>query len=172
MYPINFKSPLYSISLVVVFLLSVTCDNHTTDPEIETVYFKVGEITPGNGESFIIGLTDPADIIYARKLIENPDSAPDKILNARIVPQTGDEEVLNRDIDNNKIWSWKIEEFDGFAFNTIEILDGWPGYVEEDLERWFKNTSGSDKFGYIGFWNYTIVEEIEMVSQTFIRNNL
>lgn len=171
MYPLNFKRTFYSLSLIAVLLLSATCDKHLTDPDTETVYFKVGEITPGNGESFIIGLTDPADITYARKLIEDPDSTPDKILSARIVPQTGDEEVLNRDVNNNKIWSWRIDEFDGFVFNTIEILDGWPGYVEEDLKRWFQNTTGSDEFGYIGFWNYTIVEEIEPVSETFVRNN-
>ena len=45
--------------------------------------------------------------------------------------------------------------FQGFADSTIEILDGWPGYVEQDVDSWIANTGGA-----IGFWTYTVVEEL------------
>ena len=38
---------------------------------------------------------------------------------------------------------------------TIEILDGWPGFVEQDVNGWIANTNGR-----VGFWTYTVVAEL------------
>jgi len=40
-------------------------------------------------------------------------------------------------------------------------LDGWPGYIEEDLDRWFQNTYGDENHGHIGLWGYSVVAEVE-----------
>ena len=52
-------------------------------------------------------------------------------------------------------WSWHVSEFEGFVDSTIEILDGWPTYVEGDIDGWIANTNG-----YIGFWSYTVTAEV------------
>lgn len=67
-------------------------------------------------------------------------------------------DLPNQDfLSGGTLWTWHVIEFVGFAENTIEILDGWPGFIEENVQGWIDNTSGT-----IGFWGYTVVREIEM----------
>ena len=47
------------------------------------------------------------------------------------------------------------DAFEGFADAAIELCDGWPGYVEQDVEGWIANTNGT-----ICFWTYTVVQEL------------
>lgn len=155
------------ISYIIFFFVMIvfsTCKDTPLEssPDDGTVYFKVAETnpTPAHNDSFIIALTDSAHIAHARLLIDDQNASPDKIIFAKIVPQKGTEEYQNINLINNTTWSWRVETFDSFTFNTIEIFDGWPGYIEEDLERWFLNTSGESTYGYIGFWGYTVVEEV------------
>jgi hypothetical protein len=82
------------------------------------------------------------------------------IVVASISRNDNDHYSLNKDIPNNRKWSWHITEFHGFADNTIEILDGWPEYVEENYSDWVKTTKGDDGKGRIGFWSYTLVREV------------
>ena len=149
--------------LVSITALNSACKNHTSNDSGEETftYFKVGEINTNHNESFIIALSDSALIAQARLIIEHPEQTTDKIIDARIVRQTGNEAYLNRDLNNNYTWSWRVETVQGFAFNSIEIVDGWPGYIEEDIDRWFQNTAGGTTHGFIGFWNYTVLEEID-----------
>lgn len=150
------------LTLSIIVFIQAGCNSNpaTQDPDTESVFFKIGEIEEVRGESFIIELTDPVHIAHARALINDPVNTIDKIVVARIVKQDGSEEYLNKDLDTDLAWSWRVDSFEGFGFNTIEILDGWPGYIEEDIDRWFQNTSGEDDHGVIGFWNYTIVSEV------------
>ena len=69
--------------------------------------------------------------------------------------------LKNKDLLQNGTWSWSVSEFEGFVGSTIEILDGNPSTVEEDIEFWFQNTSNSGDFGMIGFWSYSIVREVD-----------
>ena len=108
-----------------------------------------------------LSLTDLEEIVQARQIIANPHDVPDKIILAKIVRQDGSEPYLNKDLNNDMTWSWRIDSFDGFVGSTIEILDGWPGYIEEDLDRWFQNTDGDENHGHIGLWSYTVVAEVE-----------
>lgn len=149
-------------SLLILTFAGISCKTNSFEDitEAEPVYFKVGETEHVRGDSFIISLTDPDHIAHARALIEDPSTITDRIVVARIVRQTGNEEYLNKDLDKNLVWSWRVESFESFGFNTIEILDGWPGYIEEDIERWFQNTSGENDHGFIGFWNYTVLSEV------------
>ena len=159
----NIKTIILSLSIFALITLIACKDNSANqNPDVEVAFFKVGEINPSHGESFILALEKAEDIEKARSIINDPENAVDKIVYAKIVKQQGDEEYKNRDLNSGLVWSWKIEEFKEFAFNTIEILDGWPGYVQEDLTRWFLNTSGDSTYGLIGFWGYTVVEELEL----------
>lgn len=48
-----------------------------------------------------------------------------------------------------------MTQFVAFADFTIEVLDGWPTLVEQDPAWWINNTGGQ-----IGFWSYTVREEL------------
>lgn len=122
------------------------------------VYFQVAE-PPGlvtHGDSFVLPLTDEEDIAHARDLIaRGPEAAGRSIAFARIARGSGG--GINRDLlaPGAPEWSWHVTGFDGFNDFGIEILDGWPTYVEENLDQWLRETNSQ-----IGFWNYTVVREL------------
>jgi hypothetical protein len=125
-------------------------------PKPGPAYFVIGEREPFHGDSYVIMLTDPGDIAHARALIRRPDQTESPILVAAIERGPGD--LPNQDyLNGGAPWSWHVSEFQGFADFTIEILDGWPTYVEENLDDWFANTGG-----HIGFWTYTVVREVSL----------
>jgi hypothetical protein len=117
-------------------------------------HFLVAEIEPSHYDSYVLPLQDPAAVAHARELIRVGPSAGEPIVVARIAPGA---DGINRDFlaPGSPPWSWHVTNFEGFADNTIEILDGWPSYVESDVEGWMANTGG-----YIGFWSYTVVAEL------------
>jgi len=123
--------------------------------DAETVYFLVAETSPAHGDSYVLPLSDPADIQHARDLIRlGPALAGAPIAVARIAAGS---DGINRDHLSPGLpeWSWHVTQLDGFADFTIEILDGWPGFVEQDVPGWIANTNGR-----IGFWTYTVVAEL------------
>lgn len=112
----------------------------------DTILFLVAE--PGgsvvHGDSYVLPLDDPAAIAHARELIAlGPEAAGAPIAVAGIAAGA---DGINRDhrAAGAPEWSWHVTGFQGFADSTIEILDGWIG-----------NTQGT-----IGFWTYTVVEEL------------
>jgi hypothetical protein len=122
----------------------------------ELIYFRVAE-RPGNEvhhDSFVVPISDPADISHARDLIsKGPEQAGATILFADIVAGAdGNRDLLSPD---QHLWNWHVTKVTGFGDFGIELLDGWPTFVEQDVAGWIKNTNGR-----IGFWNYTIVSEL------------
>jgi hypothetical protein len=120
------------------------------------IAFLVAE-HPGHeqhGDSYVLVLEDPAHVAHARALIESKGTAGAAIAVAEIAAGA---DGLNRDFraPGAPPWSWHVTRFDAFADNTIELCDGWPGYVEQDVEGWIDNTDG-----VICFWSYTVVEEL------------
>lgn len=122
------------------------------------VRFVVGEM-PGrvvHRDAYVVELSRPADIAHARALIAQGPSIGTPLVVARIAPG-GD--GINRNYTAATTpapaWSWRVTEFVGFADFTIEILDGHPGGVEDDVAWWMRNTNG-----LVGFWNYTITREL------------
>jgi GNAT superfamily N-acetyltransferase len=118
--------------------------------------FLVAE-RPGHevhGDSYVLVLSEQADIDHARDLIVKGASAGATIAVVRIAAGA---DGRNRDVraPGEPLWSWHQTAFEGFADFAIELCDGWPGYVEEDVERWIANTGGT-----ICFWSYTAVEEL------------
>lgn len=119
------------------------------------VFFVVAESgAPVHGDSYVLRLDAPDDISHARDLIAQGPAAGAPIVVAAIAPGA---DGINRDVlaPGEPLWSWHITSFEGFADSTIEILDGWPTFVEEDVAGWIANTGG-----FIGFWNYTVVAEL------------
>jgi hypothetical protein len=118
--------------------------------------FVVAEL-PGraaHGDSYVLPLTDPADIAHARALIDRGPEAGATIAMAFIAPGA---DAINRDYlaPGAPEWSWHVTGFLGFEDFSAEIYDGWPGYVESDVAGWMANTGG-----VVGFWNYTVAAEV------------
>lgn len=116
----------------------------------ETVYFLVAEQIPTHGDSYVVPISQPADIAHARDLITFGPSIGETIVCADVACGA---DGINRDhyAPDKRAWNWHVTLFTGFAEITAEILDGYPGQVEADCSGW-----GSG----IGFWGYTIVKEL------------
>lgn len=129
-------------------------------------YFVVAE-WPGearHGDSYVLPVTRPEDIEHARALIELGPQVAGRavaVANIRLGP-----DGINRDLraPGQPAWSWHVTELLGFSDCAVEILDGWPGWIEQDPEGWMQNTPPSDRMpddeGSVGFWGYTVVEEL------------
>jgi hypothetical protein len=140
----------------------------------EPVYFLVSEI-PGQGEhgdSFVLPIENPDDIAHARDLVRFGTSAGRSLIDADIVAGADN---INRDIlaAGKPAWSWHVSNFSGFADLSIELTDGWPGFIESDVQGWIDNTGGGTvdndgdgipdgpaTIGHIAFWNYTVTHEL------------
>jgi hypothetical protein len=136
---------------VFALLLSVLANSSRA----ESIRFLVGEIgEPVHHDAYVLPLSDPAAIAHARELISLGPSAGAPIAVAKIAKGANG---INRNVlaPGSPAWSWHVTEFEGFADNTIEILDGWPTFIEQDVDGWIQNTNG-----YIGFWQYTVVAEL------------
>ncbi len=125
------------------------------------IEFVVGEFaTPClHCDSYVLPLSDPADIAQARELIQlGPGPGRGAIAVANIAAGT---DGINRDwlAPGAPEWSWHVTQFLEFAEVTIEVCDGWPAFVESDPAAWIQNTGG-----VICFWSYTVVAELPLQS--------
>jgi hypothetical protein len=121
----------------------------------ETIRFLVGESGEQfHRDSYVLPLSDENAIAHARELIALGPDAGAPIVVASIAEGANG---INRNYlaAGSPTWSWHVTEFGGFADFTVEILDGWPTYVEDDVDGWIANTNGM-----VGFWNYTVVAEL------------
>lgn len=120
------------------------------------VYFLVAEPISSafHFDSYLLPLVEQAHIDRARELIQTGQR---QIVFAAIAPGS---DGINRDLYNDQLWSWHVTQFEGFGDFGIELYDGWPTYVEEDVAGWMANTGG-----HIGFWNYRVVGELPAVPE-------
>lgn len=144
--------------VALLVLVALGLDLRGPAARAETLLFLVAESTYPFGihrDSYVLPLENPAAIQHARDLIAfGPGVAGAPIVVAHIAAGA---DGINRDLlaPGDPEWSWHVTQFEGFADFTIEILDGWPGYVEQDVDGWIANTGGR-----IGFWSYTVVQEV------------
>lgn len=139
-----------SLSVIGVMLVGIFSAGMA---QAETVYFLVGGIYPNINDSYVLPLSNPADIVHARQLVRHGPGIGNSIVVARIVRSNPDGLNRNYVVEGLPAWSWDVNEFLGFAGVTPEIFDGDPTWVEDDPGWWH---SGST----IGFWRYTVVAEI------------
>lgn len=83
-------------------------------------------------DSYVLPLTAPEDISHARDLAANGPAIGSAIVVAEIAAGS---DGLNRDYRaaSAPLWSWHVTEFIAFADIGVEILDGWPSFVESDV---------------------------------------
>lgn len=113
-------------------------------------------------DSYVLPLSNADDVSRARDIIAAGGLVPDAIVVAAIVAGA---DGVNRDhlAPGAPEWSWHVVEFFEFSGGVIEILDGWPTYVESNVEGWIANTRSAslpEDWGLIGFTNYTVVAEL------------
>lgn len=129
------------------------------------VYFLVAEL-PGaevHNDSYVLPLTRADHIEHARDLIEHGSDA----VGAHIVVANmrAGADGINRNLraEGEPAWSWHVTGMIDFADATMEILDGWPSFVEQDVAGWIANTCFDEPAteGTLGFWGYTVVEELD-----------
>ena len=146
-------------SFLVSFTIGCNVNDHQNVEPGQTRYFLIGEKRQSIGDSYILPLTTEKDISAALELLKQDLSVRKKIVVAKIEKGGITDEYANKDLFDvtKRVWSWRVTEFLGFADNTVEILDGWPGYVESNLDKWMSNTNGK-----IGFWNYTVLREVQI----------
>lgn len=146
-----------------------------TNASAGRISFLVAEI-PGtvvHGDSFVVTIdeADTSRLTQARKLISwieagaPQESAPDgRIVFSAIA--TGSNGI-NRNLTSppGALWSWHPVGDVDFVDMTIEIYDGWPTFIEDDVPGWMANTQGAGAEGNIGFWTYTIVRELGLVPE-------
>jgi hypothetical protein len=121
------------------------------------VYFLVTEY-PGqevHHDSYVLPLQDANDIAHARDLITRGPAAAGAAIAVAQIAAGADGINRNETAPGKPAWSWHVTNFDGFADNTVEILDGWPGFIEQDVAGWIANTNSR-----IGLWSYTVTREL------------
>ena len=122
----------------------------------EVRWFVVSEIDPNRNQSYLLPLTDPETIEEARILVDQgPGNGVGSIASVRIAAGP---DGFNRDVlaEGEPLWSWHVTEFLGFADAAIELCDGWPGFIEEDVGAFIRNTQGQ-----VCFWGYTVTAELD-----------
>src|SRR5438477_6194874 len=123
----------------------------------EVVYFLVAEgpfipVTERKNDSYVLPLSTQEDIGHARYLISRWQSgyieADRPSVDANVVFENDD---INRNFRDPKFqkWSWQVSQFLEFGDYTAEVLDGSPTQLEEHRSQ-----------ATIGFWDYTIVQEL------------
>lgn len=123
----------------------------------ETAVFVISELASPcfHCDSFLLPLTDPSDIADARSLVDNGPGG--SVGSIPVVEITAGSDGLNRDslAGGEPLWGWHVSGFFGFADFTIELCDGWPGFIEDDPAAFLANTSGQ-----FCPWSYSVTAEL------------
>lgn len=140
----------YTAGMVVSAILSALL--LVAPKQVSPVNFVVA--FPGHAnDSYILPLTAYDDIRHARDIIRI--GSTEKICVCEIT-QGADGVNRNYIAPGQPLWSWHVSAFQGFAQTTAEILDGNPTQVEQNPGVWFD----ANGIGHIGFWAYTVTQEL------------
>ncbi|MEX0645423.1 MAG: hypothetical protein WD076_08930 [Parvularculaceae bacterium] len=102
---------------------------------------------PTHDEYFVARTADPEIIAKARAELAKP--LADRSLHINGVIAKGSGEV-------NAPWSWHFVEGEWtLAEMSIELCDGWPGYIEDNLDKWLAEV------GFFCPWSSRVEAEID-----------
>lgn len=113
------------------------------EPVAAPVVFEF--VHPSHSEHFFAATSDPSVIAAARAELALP-------LDQRMLHMHGDIEAGDGGV--NAPWSWHF--VDGswtLAEISAEVCDGWPSYIEENLDEWLKSP------GYFCPWSSRVLAE-------------
>ena len=141
--------------IAVPFWLALFCWGGAASAQ--TAVFVVSEIGSPcvHCDSFLLPLSNPEDIADARALVENGPSG--RVGSIPVLAITAGPDGLNRDVlaNGEPLWDWHVSGFVGFADFTIELCDGWPGFIESDPAAFIANTGGQ-----FCPWSYSVTAEL------------
>lgn len=119
----------------------------------EGIRFLVAHINPSENKSFVVNITDPAQIELARKAINEPNNPniPRK-LNAKIIKGN---QGYNFDVKSSlqANWSWRMEEIEITGHCLIDY-DTNPQLIEEFLYKYENPGVRACP------WQYSIIKEL------------
>ena len=109
-------------------------------------------------QSYLVRLTDPAQIQQAREQISNPTGWRPRILVGQVALGS------NRDNQNllgpfKHMWSWHISKVFRFAELASQSCDGSPQFIEDILPAWVGGAFNGGSTT-ICFWGYQVTEEL------------
>ena len=145
-----------AFSLLPLYLLGAAIPASVT---VDPVYFVVAEKgSPLHGDSYILPITDAAQLREARDVMRGRNGFATIVVAAIADGSDG----INRDVlaAGEPPWSWHVTGLSGFAETTAEVLDGWPGLVEQNPCVYIQCPPEGDGTGAIGFWSYTVTQEL------------
>lgn len=144
----------FRILFVLAILLYWTGSGAAVSDTDATVWFVVSPIDGNRKLAYLLPLSDPAQIDHARRLASEGSDAGESIVSARIAAGA---DGYNRNLlaPQEPLWSWHIIGIEGFGDFAIELCDGNPQLVEDDVKGWINNTGG-----VICFWGYTVSAEL------------
>ena len=124
----------------------------------ETRWFVISETDqpPAHNDAYLLPLSDPDAIAQARVLVEKgPGNEVGSIATVKIAAGA---DGFNRNVlaEGEPLWSWHVAEFVGFSDFAIELCDGWPGFIEDDVDAFIDNTDAT-----VCFWGYTVTAELD-----------
>jgi hypothetical protein len=114
------------IFLIALAVSLAACAREPAGPEsAPAVTFRFVHTT--HDERFVARTSDPDLIARVRAELAKP-------LAERALHING---VIAKGSDANAPWSWHFVEKEWtLAEMSIELCDGWPGYIEENLDTW------------------------------------
>lgn len=123
----------------------------SSEIDTDSVYFVIGPRS-GEGDTFVVKITDTGMIAKARDLIKNPQK--EKMLFARI--QKGHSGYgRNWSKPEKSFWSWSASEVTSFDDLGSTSCNGSPQQVEDRVDFWVSDP------GQICFWNYRVKKELK-----------
>jgi hypothetical protein len=134
---------LKAILLVLLIISTLSCSDSTTDNQDGNVRFEF--VTTGD-EHFFASTSNPDIIEKARQQLALPEEERNLFINGEI----------ERGTNQNNGWSWHFVpgEWD-LVEASIEVCDGRPSDVEEDLDYWVDNV------GRFCPWSSQVVREVD-----------
>jgi hypothetical protein len=120
------------------------CESGTAPRPAGTFLFQVRD-APGTAGQFVARTNDPDVIRTARNQLALPADERQLFINGALEHGDG---------GHNDPWSWHFVPSEwGLVDSTIELCDGRPQMVEDDLDYWV------DHVGYYCPWSAYVVEE-------------
>lgn len=129
----------------------VSVKPQASDIDISATYFVIGPRT-GEGDNFVVKVTNADIVAKARDLIKNPQK--EKMVFARI--QKGHSGYArNWSKPEKSFWSWSVSEVTSFDDLGSTACNGTPQQVEDRVDFWVNDP------GQICFWNYRVKKELK-----------
>lgn len=134
----------FTICLAAAVLLLASCDTSAPDPEGALFNVRACHDSATPGETFRVRIRDADIIAEAERILS---SGEQRIISAPLRRGDG---------DFNAPWSWHLDpDSVEFADFTIELCDGCPHMVEDDLDYWI------DTVGRYCPWSTELVGRVD-----------